>query len=113
MNETIKFPTKKYLNAKEYFIKYINIKNLLLQKVDQKILNKINLEILHAAKKKRNFFSCGNGDDLKKLSDYNINFLSNNFGIVQDCHLSIFHIISQYIRNINFTGNKKNINVNY
>ena len=25
MNKTIKFPTKKYLNAKEYFIKYINI----------------------------------------------------------------------------------------
>ena len=58
-------------------------------------------------------FTGFNGGNLKKLSDYNINFSSNNFGIVEDCHLSIVHIISQYIRNINFTGNKKNINVNY
>lgn len=207
----IKFPIKKYSKSNEYFADYINIKDLLLKKVDQKILLKIIQMISSTIKKKRYFFSCGNGgsattaehltcdfskgsctntnlnikvsslnsnvalmtaiandisyDDvfsyqlnrfgkandvllafsvsgtskniikcakiakkkkikiisftgfnggnLKKLSDYNINFSSNNFGIVEDCHLSIVHIISQYIRNINFTGNKKNINVNY
>ena len=207
----IKFPIKNYSKSNEYFADYINIKDLLLKKVDQKILLKIIQMISSTIKKKRYFFSCGNGgsattaehltcdfskgsctntnlnikvsslnsnvalmtaiandisyDDvfsyqlnrfgkandvllafsvsgtskniikcakiakkkkikiisftgfnggnLKKLSDYNINFSSNNFGIVEDCHLSIVHIISQYIRNINFTGNKKNINVNY
>ena len=207
----IKFPIKNYSKSNEYFADYIKIKDLLLKKVDQKILLKIIQMISSTIKKKRYFFSCGNGgsattaehltcdfskgsctntnlnikvsslnsnvalmtaiandisyDDvfsyqlnrfgkandillafsvsgtskniikcakiakkkkikiisftgfnggnLKKLSDYNINFSSNNFGIVEDCHLSIVHIISQYIRNINFTGNKKNINVNY
>lgn len=211
MKNIINFPTKKYTNANKYFKDYIDIKNLLLQNVDQKVLLKITNEILHTNKKNRNFFSCGNGgsattaehlscdfskgsctntdlnikvfslnsnvalmtaisndisyDDvfsyqlnrfgkpndvllafsvsgtskniikcakiakkkkikiisftgfnggvLKKLSNYNINFLSNNFGIVEDCHLSIMHYISQYIRNKNFKGNKKNINVNF
>ena len=37
----IKFPTKKYSKSNEYFADYINIKDLLLKKVDQKILLKI------------------------------------------------------------------------
>ena len=48
-----------------------------------------------------------------KLSKYNINFSTNNFGIAEDCHLSIMHFISQYIRNINFRGNKKMINARF
>jgi D-sedoheptulose 7-phosphate isomerase len=47
-------------------------------------------------------FTGFDGGTLKKLSNYNINFLSNNFGIVEDCHLTIVHFISQYIRNLKF-----------
>ena len=58
-------------------------------------------------------FTGFNGGKIKKLSKYNANFATNNFGIVEDCHLSIMHFISQYIRNINFKSSKKIINVNF
>ena len=209
MKKIISFPTKKLLKSKEYFEEYISIKNILLKKVNNKELQKVINEILIATKKKKNFFSCGNGgsastaehlscdfskgsctnnnlnikvhslnsntalmtaiandisyDDvfsyqlnrfgkandvlfafsvsgtskniikcakiakkkkikiisftgfnggkLKKLSKHNINFSSNNFGIVEDCHSSMMHIISQFIRNIKIKSNNyKNIN---
>ena len=207
----INFPTKKYLKSSDYFNDYISTKDLLLKKIDQKILNKIIQEILNSIKNKRDFFSCGNGgsaataehlscdfskgsctntnlnfkvfslnsnvalmtaiandisyDDvfsyqlnrygkandvllafsvsgtskniikctkiakkkkikiisftgfnggtLKKLSNYNINFPSNNFGIVEDCHLTIMHFISQYIRNLRFKNDNKIAKVNF
>jgi len=207
----INFPAKKYLKSSDYFDDYISTKNLLLKKIDQKILNKIIQEILNSIKNKRDFFSCGNGgsaataehlscdfskgsctntnlnfkvfslnsnvalmtaiandmsyDDvfsyqlnrygkandvllafsvsgtskniikcakiakkkkikiisftgfnggaLKKLSNYNINFSSNNFGIVEDCHLTIMHFISQYIRNLRFKNNNKIAKINF
>ena len=58
-------------------------------------------------------FTGFNGGQLKKLSNYNINFLSNNFGIVEDCHLTIMHYISQYIRNLKFKNNNKIAKVNF
>ena len=58
-------------------------------------------------------FTGFDGGKLKSLSKYSINFSTNNFGIVEDCHLSIMHFISQYIRNVNFKSNKKIINVNF
>ena len=58
-------------------------------------------------------FTGFNGGKIKKISKYNINFATNNFGIVEDCHLTIMHFISQYIRNINFKSSKKIINVNF
>ena len=207
----INFPTKKYLKSSDYFEDYISTKDLLLKKIDQKILNKIIQEILNSIKNKRDFFSCGNGgsaataehlscdfskgsctntnlnfkvfslnsnvalmtaiandisyDDvfsyqlnrygkandvllafsvsgtskniikctkiakkkkikiisftgfnggvLKKLSNYNINFPSNNFGIVEDCHLTIMHFISQYIRNLKFKNKNKIAKINF
>jgi len=207
----INFPTKKYLKSSDYFDDYISTKDLLLKKIDQKILNKIIQEILNSIKNKRDFFSCGNGgsaataehlscdfskgsctntnlnfkvfslnsnvalmtaiandisyDDvfsyqlnrygkandvllafsvsgtskniikctkiakqkkikiisftgfnggvLKKLSNYNVNFPSNNFGIVEDCHLTIMHFISQYIRNLRFKNGSKIAKVNF
>ena len=207
----INFPTKKYLKSSFYFDDYISTKDLLLKKIDQKILNKIIQEILNSIKNKRDFFSCGNGgsaataehlscdfskgsctntnlnfkvfslnsnvalmtaiandisyDDvfsyqlnrygkandvllafsvsgtskniikcskiakkkkikiisftgfnggtLKKLSNYNINFSSNNFGIVEDCHLTIMHFISQYIRNLKFKNKNKIAKINF
>ena len=211
MKKIINFPTKKILLSQEYYENYIKIKDHLLKKVNKKELGNIIKEILIAAKKQRNIFSCGNGgsastaehlscdfskqacrdtnlnikvfslnsnvslmtaiandisyDDIfsyqlnkfgkpndillcfsvsgssrnilkcakaakrkkikiisftgfnggkiKKLSKYNINFTTNNFGIVEDCHLSIMHIISQYIRNIYFKSSEKIINVNF
>ena len=211
MKKIINFPTKKILLSQEYYENYIKIKDHLLKKVNKKELGNIIKEILIAAKKQRNIFSCGNGgsastaehlscdfskqacrdtnlnikvfslnsnislmtaiandisyDDIfsyqlnkfgkpadillcfsvsgssrnilkcakaakrkkikiisftgfnggkiKKLSKYNVNFATNNFGIVEDCHLSIMHFISQYIRNFNFKSSKKIINVNF
>ena len=211
MSKIIKFPTKQYLKGNKYFEDYINIKDLLLRNVDQKVLHKITQEILNPIQKKRDFFSCGNGgsattaehlscdfskgsctntnlnikvhslnsnvalmtaiandisyDDifsyqlnrfgkandilltfsvsgtskniikcakiakkkkikiisftgfdggeLKKLSNYNINFSSNNFGIVEDCHLTIMHYISQYIRNLKFKDVNKISKINF
>lgn len=54
-------------------------------------------------------FTGFDGGKLKKLSNYNINFFSNNFGIVEDCHLTLVHFISQYIRNLKLNTNIKNI----
>ena len=58
-------------------------------------------------------FTGFNGGTLKKLSNYNINFPSNNFGIVEDCHLTIMHFISQYIRNLKFKNNNKIAKINF
>ena len=58
-------------------------------------------------------FTGFDGGKLKSLSKYNINFSTNNFGIAEDCHLSIMHFISQYIRNINFKSNKKIIDARF
>lgn len=52
-------------------------------------------------------FTGFNGGKLRKLSNFNINFASNNFGIVEDCHLTIMHFISQYIRNLKLNKNIK------
>ena len=48
-------------------------------------------------------FTGFDGGRLSKMSDYNINFPIANFGIAEDCHISIMHYLSQYLRNINIT----------
>ena len=48
-------------------------------------------------------FTGFDGGKLSKMSDHNINFPIANFGIVEDCHISIMHYLSQYLRNINLT----------
>ena len=58
-------------------------------------------------------FTGFDGGKIKRLSKYNINFPTNNFGIAEDCHLSMMHFISQYIRNINYKSNKKMINARF
>ena len=45
-------------------------------------------------------FTGFDGGRLSKMSDYNINFPIANFGIVEDCHISVMHYLSQYLRNI-------------
>jgi len=46
-------------------------------------------------------FTGFDGGKLSKMSDHNLNFPIANFGIVEDCHISIMHYLSQYLRNIN------------
>ncbi len=61
MKKVICFPSKRNLDSSEYFNNYIKIKDQLLKNVNKKELKSIIKEILIAAKKQRNIFSCGNG----------------------------------------------------
>ena len=45
-----------------------------------------------------NFFTGFNGGKLSKISDYNLNFQMANYGLVEDCHVTIMHFLSQFIR---------------
>ena len=69
--------------------------------------NSLNLlEAIKAAKKigvKTVSFTAFDGGKLSKISDFNLNFPIANFGIAEDCHISIMHYLSQYLRNINLT----------
>ena len=42
-----------------------------------------------------------NGGVLSKISDLNLNFPIANYGIVEDCHTTIMHVLSQYLRSSN------------
>jgi D-sedoheptulose 7-phosphate isomerase len=62
------------------------------------------VEAIKTAKKigvKTVSFTGFNGGKLAKMSDFNLNFPIANFGIAEDCHISIMHYLSQYLRNIN------------
>ena len=61
MKKIICFPSKRNFDSSEYFNNYIKIKDQLLKNVNKKELKSIIKEILIAAKKQRNIFSCGNG----------------------------------------------------
>ena len=50
-------------------------------------------------------FTGFDGGKLAKLSDLNLNFPIANFGIVEDCHVSLMHYLSQYLRNISINNN--------
>jgi len=72
------------------------------------------IQATKAAKKKKIktiSFTGFDGGKLSKLSDYNINFPMANFGIVEDCHVTMMHYISQFLRNTKIKSkNFKNIN---
>ena len=56
-------------------------------------------------------FTGFDGGKLAKLTDYNINFPMANYGIVEDCHVSMMHFLSQFLRNIKIKSkNYKKIN---
>ena len=198
-----KFPTKKIKNSKDFYLEYINQKNVLLQNIDFKKLDKI-INLLKKCFKDNNIvYTCGNGGSssladhftcdfikqsnnktnlqvksisltsnfslisaiandinfdeifsfqieklckkndvlflfsvsgnspnlvkaikkakkmslktisftgfdggkLAKMSDLNLNFPIANFGIVEDCHVSLMHYLSQYLRNISIINN--------
>ena len=199
----IKFPTKKIKNSKDFYLEYINQKNVLLQNIDFRELNKVINLLKKCFKNKNIVYTCGNGGSssladhftcdfikqsnnktnlqvksisltsnfslisaiandinfdeifsfqieklckkndvlflfsvsgnspnlikaikkakkigvktisftgfnggkLAKLSDFNLNFPIANFGIVEDCHVSLMHYLSQYLRNISINNN--------
>ena len=56
-------------------------------------------------------FTGFDGGKLAKMSDLNLNFPIANFGIAEDCHISLMHYLSQFLRNINLKEkNFKKIN---
>jgi len=56
-------------------------------------------------------FTGFDGGKLSKLTDYNINFPMANYGIVEDCHVSMMHYLSQFLRNAKIKSkNYKKIN---
>ena len=56
-------------------------------------------------------FTGFNGGRLSKITDFNLNFPMANYGIVEDCHTSIMHFLSQYLRNVKIKSkNYKKIN---
>ena len=50
-------------------------------------------------------FTGFDGGKLAKMSDLNLNFPIANYGIVEDCHVSLMHYLSQYLRNISINNN--------
>ena len=66
------------------------------------------IEAIKKAKKigvKTISFTGFNGGKLAKMSDLNLNFPIANYGIVEDCHVSLMHYLSQYLRNISINNN--------
>ena len=60
------------------------------------------IETVKVAKKmsvKTVSFTGFDGGKLSKISDFNINFPIANFGIVEDCHISLMHYLLQFLRN--------------
>ena len=56
-------------------------------------------------------FTGFNGGKLSKITDFNINFSMANYGIVEDCHISMMHYLSQFLRNTKIKSkNYKKIN---
>ena len=56
-------------------------------------------------------FTGFNGGKLSKIADLNINFAMANYGIVEDCHISMMHYLSQFLRNTKIKSkNYKKIN---
>ena len=58
-------------------------------------------------------FTGFNGGKLAKLSDLNLNFPIANYGIVEDCHTSLMHYLSQYLRNISIIKKKDFKKINF
>ncbi len=50
-------------------------------------------------------FTGFNGGKLSKITNYNINFPMANYGIVEDCHVTMMHFLSQFIRNTKIISN--------
>ena len=57
------------------------------------------VEVAKKKKVKTISFTGFNGGKLSNFTDYNINFPMANYGIVEDCHVTMMHFLSQFLRN--------------
>tara|TARA_B100001057_G_scaffold474539_1_gene540242 strand:+ start:2408 stop:3034 length:627 start_codon:yes stop_codon:yes gene_type:complete len=83
-------------------IEKLCVKNdvLILFSVSGNSKNLINaVKIANKKKMKTISFTGFDGGKLSKISNYNINFPMANYGIVEDCHVTMMHYISQFLRN--------------
>ncbi len=85
---------------------------LILFSVSGNSKNLINAAKVAKKKKVKTISFTGfNGGKLSKLTDYNINFSMANYGIVEDCHTTMMHYLSQFLRNTKIKSkNFRNIN---
>lgn len=85
---------------------------LILFSVSGNSKNLINATKVAKKKKVKTISFTGfNGGKLSKLTDYNINFSMANYGIVEDCHTTMMHYLSQFLRNTKIKSkNFRNIN---
>ena len=134
-----RFPLKKITKSKQFYLQYIREENNLLKSIDFNELDKIIKTIKKCIKNNNIIYSCGNGGSssladhftcdfikksvktisftgfnggkLSKITDFNINFPMANYGIVEDCHISMMHYLSQFLRNTKIKSkNYKKIN---
>ena len=85
---------------------------LILFSVSGNSKNLVNaIKVAKKKKIKTISFTGFNGGKLSKLSNYNINFPMANYGIVEDCHVTMMHYLSQFLRNTKINSkNFKTIN---
>ena len=70
-----KFPLKKILNSKDFYLKYINQKNDLLQNVNFVELNKIISLLKKCFKSGKILYTCGNGGSSSLAEHFTCDFI--------------------------------------
>ena len=103
----IKFPTKKIKNSKDFYLEYINQKNVLLQNIDFRELNKVINLLKKCFKNKNIVYTCGNGGSSSLADHFTCDFIkqSNNKTNLQIKSISLtsnFSLISAIANDINY-----------
>ena len=103
----IKFPTKKIKNSKDFYLEYINQKNVLLQNIDFRELNKVINLLKKWFKNKNIAYTCGNGGSSSLADHFTCDFIkqSNNKTNLQIKSISLtsnFSLISAIANDINY-----------
>ena len=101
-----KFPTKKIKNSKDFYLEYINQKNVLLQNIDFRELNKVINLLKKCFKNKNIVYTCGNGGSSSLADHFTCDFIkqSNNKTNLQVKSISLtsnFSLISAIANDIN------------
>jgi D-sedoheptulose 7-phosphate isomerase len=102
-----KFPTKKIKNSKDFYLEYINQKNVLLQNIDFRELNKVINLLKKCFKNKNIVYTCGNGGSSSLADHFTCDFIkqSNNQTNLQVKSISLtsnFSLISAIANDINY-----------
>ena len=103
----IKFPTKKIKSSKDFYLEYINQKNVLLQNIDFRELNKVINLLKKCFKNKNIVYTCGNGGSSSLADHFTCDFIkqSNNKTNLQIKSISLtsnFSLISAIANDINY-----------